>query len=58
LREYRNVLELLPEFPLTSEPMRLDLLVIKKLSGVVINHIRGRRVQSESTEVHEGRLGV
>ncbi|MDR1740806.1 MAG: hypothetical protein LBR38_03030, partial [Synergistaceae bacterium] len=37
LRRYRDVLELLPEFPLTSEPMRLDLLIIKKQPGAVIN---------------------
>jgi len=36
LLEYQDVLEFHPEYQLTSEPLRIDCVVIKKAKGVVI----------------------
>jgi len=36
LREYRDVLEFHPEYQLTSEPLRIDCVVIKKAKDAVI----------------------
>jgi hypothetical protein len=36
LEQYRDILEFIPEFQLTSEPLRIDLAVIKKLKDVPI----------------------
>jgi hypothetical protein len=36
LKQYRDILEFIPEFQLTSEPLRIDLAVIKKLKNVPI----------------------
>jgi hypothetical protein len=36
LKEYRDALEFLPEYQLTSEPLRIDCVVIKKAKDVVI----------------------
>ncbi|MDR2376497.1 MAG: hypothetical protein LBD96_08680, partial [Treponema sp.] len=36
LEQYRTVLEFIPEFQLTSEPLRIDLAVIRKLKDVPI----------------------
>ncbi|MDR2702478.1 MAG: hypothetical protein LBB72_08615 [Spirochaetaceae bacterium] len=36
LQDYENVLEFHPEFQLTSEPLRIDCVVIKKTKDVVI----------------------
>jgi hypothetical protein len=36
LEQYRDILEFIPEFQLTSEPLRIDLAVIKKLKNVPI----------------------
>ncbi|MDR2756742.1 MAG: DUF4351 domain-containing protein [Planctomycetaceae bacterium] len=37
LKEYRDVLEFTSEYQLTSEPLRIDVLIIKKLKDVVID---------------------
>jgi hypothetical protein len=37
LYQYRDVLEYEPEFQLNFEPLRIDLLIIKKAAGVVID---------------------
>ena len=42
LDEYRHILRFIPERPLTAEPLRMDLLVIKKLEDIVINKNIGR----------------
>jgi hypothetical protein len=36
LQEYKDVLEFLHEFPLTSEPLRIDCVVIKKAKDTII----------------------
>jgi hypothetical protein len=36
LAQYKDILEFIPEFQLTSEPLRIDLTVIKKLKNVPI----------------------
>ena len=36
LMEYRGSLEFIPEFQLTTEPLRIDCVIIKKPKGVVI----------------------
>ena len=36
LAEYRDSLEFIPEFQLTTEPLRIDCVIIKKAKGVVI----------------------
>jgi hypothetical protein len=36
LEEYKDVLEFHPEYPLTTEPLRIDVLVVRKRSDVVI----------------------
>jgi hypothetical protein len=36
LEQYRAILEFIPEFQLTSEPLRIDLAIIKKLKNVPI----------------------
>jgi hypothetical protein len=36
LEQYRDILEFIPEFQLTSEPLRIDLAIIKKLKNVAI----------------------
>jgi hypothetical protein len=36
LEQYQDILEFIPEFQLTSEPLRIDLAVIKKLKNVPI----------------------
>ena len=36
LEEYQDYLEFLPEYPLTSEPLRIDCVIIKKTKDVVI----------------------
>jgi hypothetical protein len=36
LEQYRDILEFIPEFQLTSEPLRIDLAVIKKLKDIPI----------------------
>ena len=37
LEDYRDVLEFYAEYQLTTEPLRIDCVVIKKAKGVVIN---------------------
>jgi hypothetical protein len=37
LDQYRNVLEFKPEFPLTAEPLRIDVLIIKKTTNLLIH---------------------
>jgi hypothetical protein len=40
LEKYKDILDFQPEYPLTTEPLRIDIVVIKKTSDVVIeNHI-------------------
>ena len=36
LEDYRNYIEIHPEFQLTSEPLRIDCLIVKKKKNVVI----------------------
>jgi len=36
LQEYRDDLEFLPEWPLTSEPLQIDCIVIKRAKDTVI----------------------
>ena len=36
LEEYSDVLEFQAEHPLTSEPLRIDVLIVKKVPGAVI----------------------
>jgi hypothetical protein len=36
LKEYGDALEILPEYQLTSEPLRIDCVIIKKAKGAVI----------------------
>jgi hypothetical protein len=36
LEQYQDILEFIPEFQLTSEPLRIDLVVIKKLKNIPI----------------------
>ena len=36
LEEYQDVLEFRAEYPLTTEPLRIDVLIVKKREGVVI----------------------
>jgi hypothetical protein len=36
LEQYRDMLEFIPEFQLTSEPLRIDLAIIKKLKDIPI----------------------
>jgi hypothetical protein len=36
LEQYRDILEFIPEFQLTSEPLRIDLVIIKKLKNIAI----------------------
>jgi hypothetical protein len=36
LEQYKDILEFIPEFQLTSEPLRIDLAVIKKLKNIPI----------------------
>jgi len=36
LQEYKDILEFLPEFQLSSEPLKIDCVVIKKAENVVI----------------------
>ena len=37
LETYEDVLEFIPEYQLTSEPLRIDCVVIKKIKDIVIN---------------------
>jgi hypothetical protein len=37
LYDYKDSLEFMYEYQLTSEPLRIDLLIIKKLKGMVID---------------------
>jgi hypothetical protein len=37
LKPYLDKIEILPEFPLTSEPLKIDCIIIKKEKGLVIN---------------------
>jgi hypothetical protein len=36
LEQYKDVLQFIPEYPLTTEPLRIDVLIIKKQKGVAI----------------------
>jgi len=36
LEDYRDVLEFIPEYQLTSEPLRIDCVIVKKKKGAVI----------------------
>ncbi|MDR1351962.1 MAG: hypothetical protein LBK05_01670 [Treponema sp.] len=36
LEQYQDILEFIPEFQLTSEPLRIDLVVIRKLKNIPI----------------------
>jgi hypothetical protein len=36
LEEYKDVLEFHAEYPLTTEPLRIDVLIVRKLAGTVI----------------------
>jgi hypothetical protein len=36
LEQYGDILEFIPEFPLAREPLRIDLIIIKKLKDVPI----------------------
>ena len=38
LRKYRNILEFEPEHYLSKEPLRMDMLIIKKKSDVKIDN--------------------
>ena len=37
LDAYKDILEFYPEYPLTSEPLRIDCVIIKKTKTVTIN---------------------
>ena len=43
LRDYAKDLEIEREHPLSKEPLRVDFLIIKKHSGVVIDNAIGRK---------------
>jgi hypothetical protein len=36
LEQYQDILEFIPEFQLTSEPLRIDLVIIRKLRDIPI----------------------
>ena len=36
LAEYKDSLEFIPEFPLTTEPLRIDCIIIKKAKNTII----------------------
>jgi hypothetical protein len=38
LEAYLDVLDFVPEHPLTSEPLKIDIVVIKKITDAIINH--------------------
>jgi hypothetical protein len=42
LKEYKDDLEFITEYQLTDEPLRIDVLVIKKLKDIQINRAIGR----------------
>lgn len=42
LKEYKEHLEFLTEYQLTDEPLRIDILVIKKLDNIEINKLIGK----------------
>lgn len=42
LKEYKEHLEFLTEYQLTDEPLRIDILVIKKLDNIEISKLIGR----------------
>lgn len=42
LKEYRKYLEFITEYQLTDEPLRIDVLVIKKLREIRIDKSLGR----------------
>ena len=48
LDEYRAYLSFLPEKQLTTEPLRMDLLVIKKLSDIKIEKNFGQIFQRDN----------
>ncbi|MDR1446205.1 MAG: hypothetical protein LBI90_04835 [Treponema sp.] len=37
LEQYRDVLEFKPEYPLTAEPLKIDIVIIKKTKNVLID---------------------
>ncbi|MDR1046528.1 MAG: hypothetical protein LBL64_02030 [Treponema sp.] len=37
LEQYRDMLEFKPEYPLTAEPLKIDVVIIKKTSNVLIH---------------------
>src|SRR5215470_12953115 len=48
LNDYMGVLEFKPEFQLTSEPLRIDLLIIKKPKDVIIEKNIARIFKSDN----------
>ncbi|KAA8675346.1 hypothetical protein LN736_03360 [Clostridium sp. WLY-B-L2] len=50
LKEYRKYLEFITEYQLTDEPLRIDVLVVKKLREIRIDKSLGRifKIASES----------
>ncbi|KAA8674084.1 hypothetical protein [Clostridium sp. HV4-5-A1G] len=42
LKEYKDDLEFITEYQLTDEPLRIDVLVIKKLKDIQINKLIGK----------------
>ncbi|WP_044913060.1 hypothetical protein [Butyrivibrio sp. WCE2006] len=42
LRQYRQILKFTPEHTLAKEPIKMDLLIIKKNSKIIINNAIGR----------------
>ena len=48
LKEYKSILEYLMEYALSTKPLLIDLLVIKKLQGIEIENEIGRRFRSHN----------
>ena len=48
LKEYKSILEYLMEYALSTKPLLIDLLVIKKLQGIEIENEIGRRFRTHN----------
>ena len=48
LKEYKSILEYLMEYALSTKPLLIDLLVIRKLQGIEIENEIGRRFRSHN----------
>ncbi|MHC6179301.1 hypothetical protein ACYUJ6_05525 [Clostridium sp. JNZ X4-2] len=54
LKEYRKYLEFITEYQFTDDPLRIDVLVVKKLREIEIDKSLGRRASTDLCKSNSG----